>query len=334
MTIQSEKIDLLSYDYYIIAFSGGKDSLACLLHLIDQGVDRSKIELWHHLVDGREGSTLMDWACTEDYCNKVAKAMDLPIFFSWKEGGFEKEMLRNGNPTAPSHFELPEDNLIECGLTGGKGPDGTRMKFPQVSADLRVRWCSAYLKIDVCVAAVNNQERFHNSRTLIVTGERAEESPARAKYKEFEPDRADRRNGKMKRHVDHWRPVHAWKEGEVWNIIEDHKINPHPAYRLGWGRLSCMKCIFGSKDQWASVRNVDPKGFNRISEYEEQFGMSIHRTKSVNEQANEGEVFKACCNGISQELKEAAMKVEYDLPVFVDEWEQPAGAFGDSAGAF
>jgi hypothetical protein len=26
---------------------------------------------------------------------------------------------------------------------------GTRLKFPQVSADLNVRWCSAYLKIDV-----------------------------------------------------------------------------------------------------------------------------------------------------------------------------------------
>lgn len=36
------------YDAILVAFSGGKDSLACLLHLLDLGVDRSKIELWHH----------------------------------------------------------------------------------------------------------------------------------------------------------------------------------------------------------------------------------------------------------------------------------------------
>jgi tRNA(Ile)-lysidine synthase TilS/MesJ len=61
-------MDLASYDVIIVAFSGGKDSAACVLHLLDLGVPKHKIELWHHLVDGREGSTLMDWPCTEAYC--------------------------------------------------------------------------------------------------------------------------------------------------------------------------------------------------------------------------------------------------------------------------
>jgi tRNA(Ile)-lysidine synthase TilS/MesJ len=113
---------VFDYDYYIIAFSGGKDSTACFLHLLDLGIKKSKIELWHHLVDGKEGSTLMDWPVTEDYCKKFAKAFDVPIFFSWKEGGFEREMLRRDQPTAQNHWEYPEDNLIECGLSGGKGP--------------------------------------------------------------------------------------------------------------------------------------------------------------------------------------------------------------------
>lgn len=51
------KEDLATYDHIIVAFSGGKDSWACLLHLLDLDVERKKIELWHHLVDGREGST-------------------------------------------------------------------------------------------------------------------------------------------------------------------------------------------------------------------------------------------------------------------------------------
>ena len=38
--------------------------LAALLRLLDLGVDRDRLELWHHDVDGREGSTLMDWPFT------------------------------------------------------------------------------------------------------------------------------------------------------------------------------------------------------------------------------------------------------------------------------
>ena len=43
-----EKPDLDSYDYVIVAMSGGKDSLAAVLDLIEAGVPLSKIEMWHH----------------------------------------------------------------------------------------------------------------------------------------------------------------------------------------------------------------------------------------------------------------------------------------------
>jgi hypothetical protein len=56
--------DLSTYDRFVIAFSGGKDSIACFLHLLESGVQREKIELWHHDVDGREGNHFMDWPCT------------------------------------------------------------------------------------------------------------------------------------------------------------------------------------------------------------------------------------------------------------------------------
>ena len=65
------------YEKILVAFSGGKDSIACLLTLIEHGVPRGKIELHHHLVDGRENTkgavtNLFDWPCTEDYCRKFA----------------------------------------------------------------------------------------------------------------------------------------------------------------------------------------------------------------------------------------------------------------------
>ncbi len=265
-TIEYAEPDLGSYDTIIIALSGGKDSLAMLLHLLELGVDPSKLELWHHDVDGREGSQLMDWKVTPSYCQALAQYFDIPIYFSWREGGFEDEMLRDEQPTNKTYFETPDG--LRC--AGGKGKPGTRLKFPQVSADLSVRWCSAYLKIDVCTIAIRNQKRFTDKRTLVLTGERGEESTARSKYKVFEPDRAH----SATRHVDHWRPILDWKETAVWKIIEQHRINPHPAYHLGWGRLSCAACIFGSPNQWATLRGVDPDKFETVAEYP-QVGVKI-----------------------------------------------------------
>ncbi len=322
--------NLNDYDYIIVAFSGGKDSTACVLHLLEEGADPAKIELWHHLIDGREGSTLMDWPVTEDYCRQFAKALNLPIYFSWKEGGFEREMLRENAKTAPSNFEYLDDNLIECGKVGGtRGKESTRRKFPQVSADLSVRWCSAYLKIDVCTAAINNQERFLNKKTLVITGERAEESAARAKYKTFEPDRSDNRNGKrVVRHVDHWRPIHSWIEYRVWEIMKRHHIEPHPAYLLGWGRLSCMSCIFGSSAQWASLNKIAPEHTKRISDYEEEFGLTIHRSKSVIERIEEASPY----DSIDADIAMMGLATDYTGTIINHNWKLPAGAYGDSAG--
>lgn len=322
MTLSRE--DLEAYDVIIVAFSGGKDSLACLLDLLDRGAPRSRIELWHHDVDGREGSTLMDWPVTRDYCAKVAQAFGLPLYFSWRVGGFEREMLRDGTATAPVAFEAPDG----VHYVGGKGPAGTRRMFPQVSADLSTRWCSGYLKIDVCASAIRNQARFNGKRTLVVTGERAEESAARAKYKAFEPHRADTRTGRARRHVDAWRPVHAWTEARVWETIRRHGVAPHPAYTLGWGRTSCAACIFGSPAQWASLRAIAPAQVARIAEYEAAFGKTIKRKLSVMQTADAGRAYSMDPAAVA-----VALSHTFDGPVLLgDAWVLPAGAFGESCG--
>lgn len=323
--------DLDSYQIIAVAFSGGKDSLACLLHLLELGVPRERIELWHHDVDGREGSSLMDWPCTRAYCRAVADALGVRLYYSWRVGGFEREMLRDGTATAPTRFETPEGELLEV---GGKGPPGTRLKFPQVSGDLSVRWCSAYLKIDVCRRAIANQDRLRGLRTLVVSGERAEEDKSkdktgRAGYATFERDLSDARDGKHRRHVDRWRPVHGWREQEVWAIIERWLVNPHPAYRIGWGRVSCMKCIFGNADQWASVAKLQPDGFEVIARYEERFGKTIKRKESVRHLAVVGQPY------IWDEVDaRAALSASFDEPVILapGAWKLPRGAYGDSCG--
>ena len=327
--LKNSAFDLHAYDRYIIYFSAGKDSTALVLFLIDQGVDKSKIELHHHDIDGREGSTLMDWPITRGYTIAFAAAFGLPVYFSWKQGGFEKEMLRDNELTASTIFEDQNHNLITIG--GTRGNKNTRRQFPQVSPDLSVRWCSAYLKIDIGAAAIRNQDRFNNSRTLTLSGERGEESSARSKYKVLEPDRSDNRDGKNKRYVDRLRPIKDWTEQDVWDIIKKYKVRVHPAYYLGWGRVSCLNCIFGNKNQFASAAVVSPCGIQKIIDYEKDFGKTIKRKQSIEELIKEGKPYVS----MTDDLINLARSEEYTIPIIMNDgeaWVLPAGAFGDNCG--
>ncbi|MBA4849003.1 phosphoadenosine phosphosulfate reductase family protein [Emticicia sp. BO119] len=314
-------VNIQNYDKFIVAFSGGKDSIACVLHLLDVGVDKSKIELWHHIVDGK-GETLMDWEITEDYCRQFAKAFQIPIYFSWKVGGFAREMLRKNSLTAPTVFETPTGKYQ---VGGKRGKKSTRLKFPQVSADLSVRWCSAYLKIDVFSLAIRNQKRFTGVKTLVISGERGQESAARARYKAFEPDRANLKN---KRIVDRWRPILEWKESKVWITIKRHKVVVHPCYYLGFSRCSCKFCIFGNADQFASANKISPDKSKKLQLYERRFKVTMKRNISLSELIANGSPYKS----ITQELIQVATSKTYSGKIFIENWVMPAGAFGKSCG--
>lgn len=316
-------MDYSSYDTVIVFFSGGKDSTAAVLAILEEGCPAEKIELWHHDIDGREGSRLMDWPITRSYCQAFADAFGLPIYFSWRQGGFEQEMLRKETATGPVTFEDKNHNLV---TVGGKGPAGTRLKFPQVSADLKVRWCSAYLKIDVGAAAIANQSRFTGKRTLVVTGERGEESAGRAKYKEFEPHRTNC----QKRHVDHYRPVLRWQEERVWEIIEFYQVRVHPAYYLGFGRVSCMFCIFGNADQFITAMVLAPERFKALAEYEDKFGVTIKRKDPLYTLTTKGTVYPALAQ--HPELSQISIGEEFNLNIIMADWYLPAGAYGESCG--
>ena len=315
-------LPLHEYDHIIVGYSGGKDCTAAVLRLMEDGSDPNKVELWHHDVDGREGKPLMDWPCTPSYCRAFAKHMGYPIRFQWKVGGFEREMLRNGSKTAPVRFEHRDGTIGQAG--GLRGKEGTRMKFPQRCADLSVRWCSAYLKIDVAAIAMNNDPTLTGKKILFVTGERREESTARAKYLEVEEHRCNSR----KRLVHQWRAVIDYKEHDVWSIIERHNIRVHPAYYLGWGRVSCLLCIFGDNDQMASARELIPTQFNDVAGHENRFGVTIKKGLTVIDSADKGTVHDTLN---LEPYKSLAKAKDYPLDMVKfspgETWTRPSGAF-------
>jgi 3'-phosphoadenosine 5'-phosphosulfate sulfotransferase (PAPS reductase)/FAD synthetase len=314
-------LPLDQYDVIAVCYSGGKDSLACLIHLLDLGVPPSKIELHHQGIDG-QGEALMDWPCTHAYVQATADALGIPVVFSWRDGGFVREMLREQEPTAGVSYEREGTRIS---LPTIRASLGTRRKFPQTSADLSVRWCSAALKIDPFARVLNNEPAYQGKKILVVTGERREESSARAKYDETEEHRCNSRN-----HLVHqWRPVIDWTEQQVWDIIAKHRVRAHPAYALGWGRVSCLACIFGDDDQWASVKGIAPERFERIGDLEREFGTTIKRGQTVEEMARRGKEF---VSDKPEELRRLAMSPDAFTsdPFFLakgETWTSPAGAY-------
>ena len=265
----------------------------------------------------------MDWVFMENYTKAFAQAFDTPLYFSWLEGGFLGEMLKENSYSKPHFVETPE-GLIKLERDNNRSKPGTRLKFPQQAASLMTRWCSSALKIDVGRRALNNQERFDGKNICFITGERREESPNRSKYNQLEPHPCDRRSGKKARRVDWWKNVLHFTEEQVWALLEKYKVTPPVPYRLGWGRSSCMTCIFNSPKIWSTISTYYPERAQLIAGYEQKFDCTISRSKiDVVSLSNRIEPFDI------QDMEALVQsKIEsYYLPVFTDNWTVPPGAF-------
>jgi len=331
----SESVDFDKYDKIVLFFSGGKDSVACFLSLLELGVKTEKVELMHHLIDGRGGERFMDYACTEGYCDAFADAFGVDIHYSWRDGGFLGEATRNNSFTGDKIVPDENGNLVR--IEGSRNPKwkNTRMRFPQQSASLSTRYCSAYLKIDIGDIAVRRRFFYDGGdgsaerKILVISGERAEESSHRATYSKFERYRADNRDGKRAvRYIDHLRIVHQDKEQEIWDIMQRHSVRPHPAYRAGMSRTSCQFCIFSSADQWATMREYDPEGFAKILEYEKKFNLAINRSGSfIDKIADNGNIYD-----VEDGIFDIINNPIYTEDIIVSQWELPKGAYKGSEG--
>lgn len=319
---------LADADRVLCCMSTGKDSWAMVLHLLDIGVPKEKIELWHHRIDGAEGSDLFDWQFVDSYAEKLAEALGLPLYFSWLEGGLEGELTKQDAVSKGYYVDTP-DGTIHVPRTARSKPN-TRMRFPQQAASLMTRWCSAVGKIDCGRRAITSQTRFTGQKLVFCTGERTAESAARSKYFQLEPHATSTQS----RRVDHWRPVLHWSEEQVWDKLAEHGVIAPVPYRLGWGRSSCQICIFQSDTLWATLNEVFPETVQRVADYEREFGTSIARSGlNVQERAAAAQALKI----EDTEALAQALRKDYVLPVMGatgSNWVLPAGAFSsESAGS-
>lgn len=290
-----------NYDAILVGFSGGKDSLACVLRVLEEIGDdaetRAKVELWHHAVDGRPGTEpVFDWPCTESYCRAVARVLDLPIYFSWREGGILRDMERVLERRQGVTFESPSGEIHVPTRAGEYvtrrllDADGNRIGAPawprQSARDLNARWCSSTVKIDVARSAIRNDPRFKQATVLLVTGERRQESNNRSLYARATEQECTTQS----RRVDQYRILLECTVEETWGIVQRWGIVPHPCYWLGFGRASCETCIFSGRDEWATILAVHPEKYDRFVGLEEWALATIDADRSIAERVRGGYV--------------------------------------------
>lgn len=109
-----ELLPLEMYDLIIVLISGGKDSIACYYKLLELGVPKSKIEFWHHDIDGGHPSRTMDWRCTANYIRSFAEAEQIPLRVSWRKNGFFGELYRIGTSELIEWVDPETGEIYQC----------------------------------------------------------------------------------------------------------------------------------------------------------------------------------------------------------------------------
>ena len=351
-----ELLPLEMYDLVIVLISGGKDSIACYYKLLELGVPKSKIEFWHHDIDGGHPSRTMDWRCTANYIRSFAEAEQIPLRVSWRKNGFFGELYRIGaselieyvDPETGEIYQCPPSKkYMECQklkvaaiseMENKLAEFGYRMKFPMKSGELSRRWCSAYLKIMVADTVLRNMNSVAANLTktrmdiklLIVSGERRGESVGRSKYNEIEIHRT---NAVSKHHrtVHQWRPVIDYSEKDIWEVLKRHKVNPHPCYRAGWNRCSCAMCIFSTPQLFAGIRELYPKEYALLCQDEKVLGFTLDNHCDLETYIGSAD---SCVYHGDKEAIQSLLTGEFPVEsVYVkDKWKYPVGAFHGAAG--
>jgi len=336
-------LPLEDYDRIIVLYSSGKDSVASYIKLLELGVPKSKITLFHHDIDGGHPTRRMDWPVTRNYVRAFAEAEGVSLRVSWRVNGFFGELYRVG-ASLPIQYE-DNGTVKTCGLSDAQllserlrasGNEeqlkalGYRMKFPAKSGDLSRRWCSAYLKISVADSVIYNlEETRSNTKILIVSGERRGESIGRQKYNEVELHRKNA-TAKAQRLVHHWRPVINHSLRDVWEMCGRRGITPHPCYTAGWNRCSCAACIFSLPCHWAGFRELFPAEYEALRQDEIRLGFTLDNKKPLDEFVGDA---KSCVyHGDQKALRQLVSGGFTRNDIYTPEWDFPAGAFRGSEG--
>ena len=245
----------------ILSCSGGKDSTAAGLHLIEHGIAFEAIFC----------DTGWEAPETYEYLREVLPRTLGPIRWlraevKWPERLKLHTLRASGAPAneieAAERAEgarvaaLCEEWAREMeGMLGVEYSPFVRVALRKgVLPNRKLRWCTQELK---AMPAKSYLATLDNP--INVVGIRREESEARAAMPEREEDKY--------MDCDVWRPLIHWTLDDVIAIHARHGLTPNPLYLQNSSRVGCWPCIFSRKEE---IRFIPPERVAVIRVLEER----------------------------------------------------------------
>ena len=219
----------------VVSVSGGKDSVATCLHLMELGYtpdDYDRVFM----------DTGWESARSYEYLREVLPGVIGPITVIRKEVKLEGEALQIALQYEErlGHYSSMVRQILKDSL------------FPRSS----MRWCTRELKM----RPLRNYLDGMGSVPVNVVGIRGAESHSRSKMAEH--DWSDGLDCPV------WRPIIGWSFDDVVAIHHRHSLKPNPLYFSGAERVGCWPCIFARKSELRSMFDQDPNRVSLIADLE------------------------------------------------------------------
>lgn len=243
----------------VVSMSGGKDSTATYLYLLESGFIE-KCEKQGRRVIRVFADTGWELPETYDYVEQLQNqfgkihrvALWVPIAGEVCPQNFDHlhplwATSRGGNNGFMDGDKAAMAKIVEARI--GRYSPMLRLIIQRGYFPTSVRrWCTDYTKKEPIVSFLSKYDDPTNT-----IGVRAEESPSRAKFPAWAwSDDYD---------CWVWRPIKHWTKSDVISIHNRFGIAPNPLYLQGSGagRVGCGPCVFSGKNDilWLSVNHPE-----------------------------------------------------------------------------
>lgn len=226
---------------FVSNHSGGKDSQAMLIKLLEV-VPPQQLVVVHASLGP------MEWPGALELAQKQAEDAGLPFIVA-KAAKTLLEMVERRFENRP---EVPS--------------------WPSAST----RQCTSDLKRGPIQREVRRYAKANGFKTIVnCLGLRAEESPGRAKRKEFSQMGI---SNSVNTWLE-WLPVHELLTPEIFSVIREAGQEPHYAYALGNERLSCVFCIMASRNDIRNGGREHPELLSQYDAMEKRTGYTMHMNR-------------------------------------------------------
>ena len=248
----------------IVAFSGGKDSLATLLTAIERGIDfeccfadtGNEHPITYEYVgyvEQKTGITIQ--RVKADFSDRIEKKReyirkrwDKPFTTTrWGKVKTRRALTEEEIQRALDTLHPTGNPFLDLILQKGMMPT-PRQKF-----------CSMELKQLPMMEQVYLPLMDAGKVPICWQGVRAQESPARSRYEPVEVTG----DGLVL-----YRPLLLATHEDVFRIAKRHGVKPNPLYEQGMTRVGCMPCINCSNRELAEIGRRFPEHIDRIAEWE------------------------------------------------------------------